>query len=300
MRLKALNIKDKKHINKFLNLKQHSLCVYAFQNIYIWKSLFKIYWTEIEDNLCVFFEDNAGCFLYLPPLGKENKPDVIDEIFKIMDKRNKYKQLSRIENVEEDQLRFYEDLGYRTSYKSCDYVCSRNSLAQLKGDKFKHKRSAYNYFVKHYKFEYLPFDLRYKKDCLDLYDHWAGQRKSKTKDKIYQAMLDDNRAALKALLDSYKRLDCLGRMVKVDKKIKAFTFGFRLNKDIFCVLYEITDLSIKGLAQFIFQRFCSELKFRYINIMDDSGLENLKKVKLSYHPEKLVASYIVKREDSQP
>jgi len=64
----------------------------------------------------------------------------------------------------------------------------------------------------------------------------------------------------------------------------AFTFGFKLNKDTFCILYEITDLSIKGLSQFIFRQFCSELKnHRYINIMDDSGLVNLKRVKLSYH-----------------
>jgi hypothetical protein len=61
-------------------------------------------------------------------------------------------------------------------------------------------------------------------------------------------------------------------------------------------LYEITDLSIKGLAQFIFRAFAEELKnYRYLNIMDDSGLANLKKVKLSYHPERLVPAYIARR-----
>jgi len=80
----------------------------------------------------------------------------------------------------------------------------------------------------------------------------------------------------------------------------AFTFGFKLNKDTFCILYEITDLSIKGLSQFIFRQFCSELKnHRYINIMDDSGLVNLKRVKLSYHPQRTIPSYTVTREDSR-
>ncbi|MCM8780616.1 MAG: hypothetical protein NC908_01655 [Candidatus Omnitrophica bacterium] len=75
--------------------------------------------------------------------------------------------------------------------------------------------------------------------------------------------------------------------------IKAFTFGFGLSPDTFCILYEITDLSIKGLAQFIFRQFVCELKkYRYINIMDDSGLDNLKQVKFSYHPRRLIPAYI--------
>jgi uncharacterized protein len=72
-----------------------------------------------------------------------------------------------------------------------------------------------------------------------------------------------------------------------------------LDKDTFCILYEITDLTIKGLSQFIFRQFCSELKdYRYINVMDDSGLENLKRVKLSYRPLKVIPAYIVKRKDA--
>ncbi|MFZ2357354.1 MAG: phosphatidylglycerol lysyltransferase domain-containing protein, partial [Candidatus Omnitrophota bacterium] len=82
--------------------------------------------------------------------------------------------------------------------------------------------------------------------------------------------------------------------------VKGFSFGFKLNEHSFCILYEITDLSAKGLAQFIFREFCRQLPdYKYINIMDDSGLENLKQVKLSYHPVKLEPAYIVKRKNGQ-
>ncbi len=102
--------------------------------------------------------------------------------------------------------------------------------------------------------------------------------------------------SLKVLLNNYRGLRLAGRIVRIDKEIKAFSFGFELNPEAFCILYEITDLSIKGLAQFIFRRFCAELKdYRFINIMDDSGLENLKKVKLSYKPIRLIPAYIIKR-----
>ena len=84
----------------------------------------------------------------------------------------------------------------------------------------------------------------------------------------------------------------------LNKEIKAFSFGYRLNCNTFCILYEITDLGIKGLAQFIFRRFSQELKgYKYINIMDDSGLENLRKTKLAYKPARLISAYIINRDD---
>jgi len=138
--------------------------------------------------------------------------------------------------------------------------------------------------------------LKYQDTCFNLYQHWAKERQSKNQDRIYQGMLKDSQICLKRLLGAYKHLDLLARLVKVDNEIKAFTFGFKLNPDTFCILYEIADLQIKGLAQFIFQRFCQEQAgFKYINIMDDSGLENLKQTKLSYHPFRLIPAYIVTR-----
>jgi len=299
MRLNTLNLKDKKLFYRYLKLMRHELSVYAFENIYIWKRLFKIYWLLIEDNLCVFFKDKMGCFMYLPPLAKKTDPLVIKECFRIMDGFNKNKDVSRIENLEAKDIVFYQDLGYEYRHKSDDYLCRKADLGLLKGNKFKSKRACCNYFIKHYKFAYLPFISRYKKDCLKLYDQWAAARKLTNKDNVYQGMLEDSRNCLKILLKDYRCLDIIGRVAIIDKEIKAFTFGFPLNKDTFCILYEITDLSIKGLSQFIFRQFCAELKdYKYINIMDDSGLENLKKVKLSYYPLKVIPAYIVKCKDA--
>jgi len=298
MELKKLTPKDKELFDRYLRLTEHELSVYAFQNIYIWKGLFDISWKIIEDSLCVFFKDKIGCFLYIPPQGKHIRPAAVREVFRIMDRYNSNKDISRIENVEAGELSFYKGLGYDYRYKFSDYICDRQELVDLAGNRFKSKRACLNYFLKHYKFRYLPFSLKFKNGCLKLYSLWMKERKDKFKDPIYRTMLEDSRICLKIVLNHYRKLDFKGRIVKVDNRIKAFSFGFELNKDIFCILYEITDLSIKGLSQFIFHSFCSKLKdYRYINVMDDSGLENLKKVKLSYHPVKLVPSYIINRRD---
>lgn len=295
MKLSELTLKDKELFDRMLGPDGHELSCYAFENIYIWKRLYDISWTLIKDNLCVFFRDKIGCFLYLPPLGNKINPEVIEEAFKVMDSINRNTDISRIENIEEKDLSFYKKSGYDCAHKSDDYILGRADLAGLKGDKFKSKRSCVNYFVKNYNFEYLSFRPEYKQACLDLFCLWQARRKSKVQDKVYQGMIDDSLTCLKILFNHYEDLNITGRLVKIGNEVKAFTFGYRLNRQIFCILYEITDLSIRGLAQFIFRRFCSELKdYRYINIMDDSGLENLKRVKLSYHPVKLVPAYIAK------
>ncbi|MFA5144829.1 MAG: phosphatidylglycerol lysyltransferase domain-containing protein [Candidatus Omnitrophota bacterium] len=298
MRLTKISLKDKRLFNRFLGASSRGLAVYAFENIFIWKELFDIRWVVIEDSLCVFFRDKIGCFLYLPPLGSNKGPGAVEEVFKIMDSFNRNKEISRIENIEEEDISFYQGLGLDCRIKSYDYLCGREDLTDLGGNRFKSKRSSFNYFIKHNKFEYLPFSLRHKEDCFKLYDCWRGKRKANNPDPLSCGMLDDAAICLAALLKNYRKLDITGRLVKIGQNLKAFTFGYELNPDTFCVLYEVADLSVKGLAQFIFRSFCQELKdYKYINIMDDSGLENLKKVKLSYHPVKLVPAYIAKKKD---
>lgn len=294
MKLRKLSLKDKRIFNSYLKSERHSLSAYAFENIYIWKELFDIRWQVIKDRLCVFFEDAAGCFMYLPPLGQPMRPSVMKEVFAVLNSFNSNPDVCRIENVEEKKTAFYRQSGFVAKEKFCDYICLQNSLAELKGDRYKAKRACVNYFTRNYQHEVSPYLRKYRQDCLELYGAWASQKKYSSSETLYQGMLQDSFRALKILLGSYEKLDMRGLVVRVDGKIKAFTFGYALNPQIFCILYEITDLRIKGLAQFIFREFCLHLKgYRYINVMDDSGLPNLKQVKLSYHPERLARSYII-------
>jgi hypothetical protein len=296
MEVNTLHIKDKPLFDKFFLLKSHELSVYAFQNLYIWKGLFDIFWAIIHGNLCIFFKDSLGCFLYLPPQGSDPSPRAISDAFAVMDKHNRQSAVSRIENIEGKDVEFYKKLGYACREKFPEYLCLRKNLLQLKGDGFKSKRACVNYFQKNYPFEYTCFDKQDGNECLELYDYWMQGRRGKHKDAVYQGMLEDSRKCLEVLLCNFGKLNFKSGIVKIGNRIKAFTFGFPLSRDIFCVLYEISDLSIKGLSQYIFRRFCAEQKnYRYVNIMDDSGLKNLRTVKLSYRPYRLAPGFIAKR-----
>jgi uncharacterized protein len=299
MKLQSLSLADRELFQEFLGLKEHELSVYTFVNIYIWRRLFDIGWKIIDDNLCVFFRDRLSCFLYLPPLGLRLSPAAIEESFKLMDKLNKNPAISRIENLEAVEAGFLGKLGYRIAEKPGEYLYLRDSLAGLSGGSYKSKRAAVNFFTKHYKAGYLEFSPRHREGCLKLYKLWASGRSSTNIDPVYRGMLKDGLLCLGTLLRDYRKLGVAARVVEINGKIEAFTAGFALNPRIFCVLYEFADLSFKGSSQFIFRRLCREMEeYSFINSMDDSGLESLRKVKESYHPLKIIPSFIADRKNA--
>ncbi len=293
---KLLSIDDRQLFDEFLSIEQHSLSPYNFCNIFIWNKLFDIYWQIINDCLCVFFKSAYGYFMYLPPLGKNVDREVLRECFALMDEFNFIKQISRFENVEKQHKSFYKKLGFSAKKKDRDYLYLRTDLANLKGNKFKSKRAAYNYFIKHYDFKYEPYALEQKDECLLLYQLWMHELKGENSDYIFQGMLEDSFLCQKQALENFNRLNLIGRVVNIDGQVAGYTFGYELNPDTFCNLFETCNLAYKGISQFLFRQLAQELTdYKYINIMDDSGLENLRRVKLSYKPVKLIPNYIIKR-----
>ena len=297
MQLNKLKNQDLKIFNEFLSLKKHSLSNYAFVNILIWKDLFEIFWKIIDNNLCLFFKDDLATFMYLPPLGRKQSANLIEKCFKVMDDLNQNKGFSRIENVEQEHLSLFCSLKYKIIFKSNEYLYQRDNLASLRGNRFKSKRGAYNYFVNHHRFSYQSLNPHQDAaECFDLCHNWISERKMANQDILYRQMLEDSFNCQRVAFDNYNQLSLLGRTIKISGVIKGYTLGFELNRDIFCVLFEITDRTIKGTSQFIFRRFSSELEdYKYINVMDDSGLDNLKEVKLSYRPFKFIPNYTIQR-----
>ncbi len=299
MELNKLTLKDQDLFKHYLTYLPTDLAVFSFANIYIWKALFKIRWVIIQESLCIFFQDAIGCFMYLPPLAAKPQAEVLPKVFKIMDEINKNKDISRVENIPQGAQDYYRNLGYRVLAKDADYLCARQELVELKGNKFKSQRAAYNYFIKHYNFSVRDLRKVDFKDCLNLFNSWAKARMANSSDDLYRGMIEDNRKVIKETFANYEKLNLEGIIVRDKNKIKGFTLGYRVNRDTFCIFYEITDLTVKGLAQFIFRTFAIYLKdFKYINIMDDSGLESLRKVKNSYKPRRMVEAYCAYAKDA--
>ncbi|TAN62991.1 DUF2156 domain-containing protein [bacterium] len=292
--LRQLTIEDKPLVESYLQKNKTNVSSYHFAGIFIWSGLYKIFWTIIQDNLCIFYSDAIGMFMPIPPLGVPPGEETILRCFELMNSRNQNNEISRIENVSETDLKYYEQSGFKAKLKDKEYLCLRDAIAKLSGEAFKHKRASYNHFKKNYKAQVLKYNDSLCQDCLSLYRLWMKERKGKFSDSIYQQMLEDSFVSFETALKFYEKLDLIGYAVKIDGKIRACSFGYALNEETFCVLFEVCDLECKGAAQFIFSEFCQKLSgYKYTNIMGTSDLKNLEKLKLSYRPAEEVALHAI-------
>jgi len=291
-------LRKKPLVETYLRKAPYRLSSFSFVNIFAWKDFFDFRFEVIDGNLCVFASSAVGTFLYLPPLGKNISGKAVSQCFEVMEKENKGSGVTRIENVEEDMLPFFWSEKFKVFKKSEEYVYRRKDIANLKGNTLKTKRSLYNYFAKYFSFEYSAFETPMADECLSLYERWAKERKESHKDEIYRHLLDENRAVHKLLLAHGKDLELVGRVIRMNGKIKAYTFGCALNPQTFCILLEIADLKIKGLPVTIFREFAKDKevqKFEFINVMDDFGLESVRRTKLSFRPCGIIPSYVATR-----
>src|SRR5438445_673778 len=141
---------------------------------------------------------------------------------------------------------------------------------------------------------YRPFRPDDSGACLDLFQQWRQGAKYNGVSDLAAHLAADAEHAHRHGITRAADLGLIGRVVEVEGRIAAYTFGYPLNATTFCILFEIADRNIKGLGAYIFREFCRELEsYELIDTMDDSGLEGLRRAKLAYHPIRLVESYIV-------
>ncbi len=283
-------------VDEYLQKTPRGLSSFSFVNIFIWQGHFDFRFEKKGDNLCVFAENDLGVFLYLPPLGRDISGEAIVSCFADMRRRNKGSGVSRIENVAEGQSPHFPEARFEHYRKGYEYCYCRRDLVGLKGRDLKSKRNAYNHFVKNYAGHYLPYETAMAAECVVLYDRWVESKRLSGADEIYAQMLEDNRGVHRLTLDYFKELDLVGRVVVVDGRIAAYTFGYFLNDEMFCVLHEIADLDCKGLAGFIFREFCADPELRgvkFINVMDDFAMDKVAQTKLSYRPALLLPVYVI-------
>lgn len=297
-RLRKISLKDKAIFDEYFTKNSVSLSCFSFPAIYIWSGILNILWTEINNALGVFAGNDRDYFLLLPPVDENFDETAVKKSFEILsDLNNGCADRIRIENVPQKLCHSIAALGLKLEMTSYEYIYNQKDLSTLKDAKYKSKRASINNFVGNYKHNCRVFEEKDIFTCLDLYREWARQRLEKKRDDYYRFLIEDSYSSHKIALMNFKALGLGGYVVEVEGKIQAYTLGYRLNREVYVILFEIANLNLKGISQFIFREFCRGLNgYKFINTLGHSGLENLKRVKDSYHPIKKEAVFTARKQ----
>jgi uncharacterized protein len=263
------------------------LAAYSTVYHYIWNGLIPYWWIELRGAFCLFIQSPDGWFMPLPPLSEGSIEGPLIEAFRVMRRWNGESAVSRVENIPAALAIDLESQGYRMTPKDPDYLYRTADLASLAGDRFKSQRALCNRVERSGAATIEPYRLRDRVECRALFQEWGRQKRSEGPKDFSALLLDDAISAHEVVWAKGSELDLVGTVLRINGRIRAYTFGYWLNKKIWCVVLEVADRTIPGLAQYLFRETCRTALSggaEFINTMDDAGLPGLRLSKKAYRP----------------
>ena len=284
-------IEDKQWVEPLLRESKKYGCEYSFGDMYIWQSIYDI---EIANYNGFFVSFNgAGFNAYCCPVGNGNKKEVIEAMMQDAQQRGiEFKMFGLVKECTEDLERLFPGkFEIEEMRDSFDYIYNTQDLINLSGKKYHGKRNHIAYFKKNNSWTYEPITRENIPQCIDMNEVWEKLNREKDPEGI-----DDELVAINKSFENYEKLNFKGGVLKVDGQIVAFTFGEEMNEDIFCTHVEKAFSDIRGAYPMINREFAErELsQYKYINREDDTGLEGLRRAKLSYYPAILLEKYMAR------
>jgi uncharacterized protein len=289
-----------------------ALSDYSFANNVIWLAQASGFYQIIEGCFCLFALTGNGLTMLLPPLGEPSRQHRALKIcVKILDAYNPSSLQARLDFVYHDFLKVLDTdilTGsplingelWHVEVTNPDYIYRTQDLIELKGNAYKTKRNEINQFRRaHPNHALVPFNRSHEAEARALVNTWMQQRLQTIPDGSFEEFvynLESERKAIQRVITLYDELKLEGLSLFIDGKLEGFTFGERLNRDVANVLIEKTNFNIQGAAQFLFREFSKVFAdCTYINVGDDLGFENLRRVKMSYRPAMFGEKIILRR-----
>ena len=273
-----------------------TLAAYSAVYHYMGNALMTYWWIELEGALCLFIQSPDGWFMPLPPLTGGSPDAPVAAAFDFMRRQNGASPVSRIENVSALLAAQLQPLGYRLMPKEPDYLYRVEELAALAGDRFKSQRALCNRIERMAEVAVTAYGLSDRRDCRSLLLEWQEQKRSASLESLGRLLLEDAPAVHEVIWSHAAELGLVGTVIRIGGRVKGYTFGYWLTPDTWCVLLEIADRSVPGLAQYMFRESCRRASAQgavFVNTMDDAGLQGLRASKQTYHPVAMVENFVL-------
>lgn len=301
--LEKVNISHRNIFDNYVRQLNIDLSDYTFANNFMWFENADGYVRKVNGNLCLFIHNNESLTMLLPPLGNNMPAETLNECFEIMNAANPDSRQSKIDYVYAGYLDNVDFNAYEVERQNPDYIYLNSELMELRGNKYKTKRNEVNYFTKNFQFDYLPYSFAHREIAVDLIYRWANLRLSsisplseKELDHFVE-LIELERNAIIRVLDRYEDLDLKGALIMINGRAEGITFGEKINENTASILIEKTNFQYFGISQYLFKEFCSREfgECAFVNVGDDLGFDNLRRVKMSYHPHSYGPKYTIRQ-----
>lgn len=287
-----VSVADRQWIMPRLSSRSNLCCEYTFGNIFGYGAKHDVFVADHNENLVIKYVCD-DTILYAYPIGQGDKEYTLKQMeldAKIEDMPAYITSMNK-EDAKTFEKVFngkYSTLADRDSF---DYVYSAQDLINLSGKKYQSKRNHISFFRRTYNWTYEKITADNINECISMNEKWLNHSST----EFHEDLLEEYKI-IKRIFENYDALDFVGGLIRIDGEVVAYTMGERLDSQTFCTHFEKAYGDIRGAYPIINQQFAeNELSgYKYINREDDVGAENLRKAKLSYHPEFLLEKYTAK------
>jgi len=286
LNLKPFALADRTHIEKYLKINDYINSEYSFVTWYGWQGLFSHRHSIVENCLCVFGktpsrENEPGLEFVNFPLGEKN--DVKRALLYLLEyfsKKGKRLTLMSVSNLMLNTLEEIDLIDYFTVERERDredYIVPRENFITLTGKKLHTKRNHYNFFVDNYNAEIIPITESLIPECQTMLSDIIEDRSISPNAEL---------SVTNVLLKQRDALGLKGGVLFADSKAIGVILG-ECRGDNSIIHIAKADVNYRGASVALFKLFL-EGHFAtcpHVNLMDDMGIEGLRRSKQGWRPE---------------
>lgn len=290
-----LRLQDKPMFDSAYSELKFPLSDQCFEMLFIWKDVINLQWAGVEDGFCLFADFAGSKVLWGPVMVSQARLSAaLKACFAYLDGINTGR--SALLYLPEELAGAYSSAGFGVVSQSQEYLYRPSDLVSLAGHAFRKKRNLVNAFLSAHRPVVEEFSSRHSASALRLLQRWQQEKESVVDDSVlFQLRLEAEIA--RSAISLAEAIGLKGMAVLLDGELQAFTFGYEVTPSMCCAMVEKTNLSFRGLPEFVFTEFVKRFwqSYQWVNVQEDMGVDYLKRAKMAWHPAKLIRSYSVYR-----
>ena len=276
-----LNLSHKKILDERLRKTGLKISEYSFANLYLFREAHDYHLLSDDEDLYIKGISYSGVPFIMPC--REIKAGDMKRVKDLMEEYGDLFPIPEawLENFNGDEFEITFDQG------ESDYISLIDDIKTYSGKKLHNKKNLLNQFEAMYSHDALPLTADRVADAIKILDKWQEGAGSPEETDYFPC---------KEGLELYEELELCGGIFYADNKAAGFILGEEINCSIFALHFAKGVPGVKGLYQYMYNRFALIMPEKYccFNFEQDLGLESLRRAKSSYKTSELIKKYRVR------